>query len=308
MTLLYKSDPARAGEWAGLVSHKAPGLDFRVWPEVGDPREVRYLATCVPDDTVMEQFPNLELLFATEAVPGRFDASILPETLPVVGIIEPGMGDAMVEAVAMSVLALHRDLVPYIAQQRARHWEALRIWPASARRVGVLGLGVTGEAVCRKLAGFGFEVAGWSRSRHEIEGIDCHAGPEEMPAFLARTDILVRLPPTTEAAQGMPDAELFAQLPRGAMLASAGHGDRLDRDALVAALDGGRLSAAVLDVTSPESLPAGHPLWSHPRVLITPHAASMPEPEAAVDAILETLRRHRAGEPLPGRIDRRRAA
>jgi glyoxylate/hydroxypyruvate reductase A len=206
----------------------------------------------------------------------------------------------------MAVLALHRDLITCIAQQRREEWTPFRVRLASTRRVGILGLGLLGEAVCRKLSGFGFEVAGWSRSRRGIEGTVCYAGPAEMTEFLARTDILVCLLPLTDDTRGILGAELFGGLPRGARLVNAARGGHLDLNALLAPLDKGQISAAVLDVTDPEPLPPGHPLWSDPRVLLTPHVASMAQPETAVDVVLENLRRHRAGEPLLGLIDRSR--
>jgi glyoxylate/hydroxypyruvate reductase A len=99
---------------------------------------------------------------------------------------------------------------------------------------------------------------------------------------------------------------LFARLPRGAKLVNVGRGGHLVADDLVDALDRGVLSAAVLDVAEPEPLPAGHPFWSHPRILLTPHNASMTIPESAVDYVLEAIARHRRGETLPGLVDRER--
>ncbi len=306
MALLYKADPARGAEWARLLALKAPDLPFRIWPDVGDPSEIRYLAAWLPPDDIMAQFPNLELLISAGAGVDQFDFSKLPPDLPIVRMVEPGIVDGMVEYVVMAVLALHRDLVPYIAQQRSETGLPIRVCPASTRRVGVLGLGVLGEAACRKLAGFGFPVAGWSRSRRGLEGVACYAGAGEMADFLGRTDILVCLLPLTDETRGLLGAELFGRLPRGARLVNCGRGGHLDQEALLAALDSGQIAAAVLDVTSPEPLPAGHPLWRDPRVLITPHIASMTQPETAVEAVLENLRRHRAGEPLLGLVDRRR--
>lgn len=306
MALLYKSDPTRGLEWGRLLAEKAPDLGFRIWPDVGNAEDIRYLAVWMPPDDLMGRFPNLEILFSVGAGVDQFDFSALPPDLPIVRMAEPGIVDSMVEYVTMSVLALHRDLVPYIAQQRREIWEQIRVWPAASRRVGVLGLGMLGEAACRKLAGFGFPVAGWSRTRRAIDGVTCYAGAEEMPDFLARTDILVCLLPLTDETRGILDADLFARLPKGAKLANCGRGGHLDQDALLAALDSGQISAAVLDVTSPEPLSAGHALWSHPGVLVTPHIASMTQPDTAVEVLLDNLRRHKAGEPLVGLVDRKR--
>jgi glyoxylate/hydroxypyruvate reductase A len=304
MALLYKSDPARGAEWAKILAQKAPDLSFRIWPEIGDPAEIRYFVAWMPPDDLMERFPNLELLISSGAGVDHLDLSKLPPDLPVARMVETGIVDGMVEYVSMAVLSLHRDLIDYVAQQRDEVWKQIRVRPASTRRVGVLGLGMLGEASCRMLKNFGFQIAGWSRSRREIEGVTCFAGAGELPEFLARTDILVCLLPLTDETRGMLGAKLFAQLPKGAKLVNTGRGGHLDQDALLAALDSGQISAAVLDVTTPEPLTKGHPLWSHPRVLVTPHIASMTQPETAVEVVLENLRRHRAGEPLIGLVDR----
>ena len=102
----------------------------------------------------------------------------------------------------------------------------------------------------------------------------------------------------------MLNAECFALLPAGARLLHVGRGSQLDQAALVEALDGGHLSAAMLDVTDPEPLPENHPLWSHPKVMITPHIASVTQPHTAAQSVIENIRRHRAGEELIGLVDR----
>jgi glyoxylate/hydroxypyruvate reductase len=306
MTFLYKADPVRGAEWAALFAEKAPDLPFRIWPDFGDPGRVRYLAAWLPPDDLERRFPNLELLFSVGAGIDQFDLKALPPDLPVIRMTEPGITAGMVEYVTMAVLGVHRDLPAYLDQQRRREWRPIRVHPVAKRRVGVLGLGMLARAVLERLAAFGFPLAGWSRSRREIAGVDCYAGPDELPAMLERTDILVCLLPLTDETRGLLGADLFSRLPQVAGLVHVGRGPQLDHDALLAALDGGRLSAAWLDVTEPEPLPADHRLWSHPKVVLTPHIASMTQPETAVDLVLDAIRRHRAGEPLPGLVDRAR--
>ncbi|TJV11655.1 MAG: glyoxylate/hydroxypyruvate reductase A, partial [Mesorhizobium sp.] len=99
-------------------------------------------------------------------------------------------------------------------------------------------------------------------------------------------------------------AKLFSLLPAGARLLHVGRGPQLDQAALIDALDRGHVSAAMLDVTDPEPLPEDHPLWSHPKVMITPHIASVTQPHTAAQAAVDNVRRHRAGEELIGLIDR----
>lgn len=306
MALLYKADPVRGAEWQRLLADRAPDLPCHVWPETGDPRAIRYLAVWTPPDNMLARFPNAEIVISVGAGVDQFDMAAFPPGLPLVRMLEPGIVEGMVEYVTLAVLALHRDLPAYLADQRAERWEAIRLRPAASRRIGVLGLGQLGQACCQRLALLGFPVAGWSRSPKQVPGVECHAGADALPAFLARTDILVCLMPLTAETRGFLNAGLFAQLPKGAALVNAGRGPHLVQQDLLAALDSGQISAAVLDVTDPEPLPQGHPFWQHPRILMTPHIASQTRPETAIDFVLEVIAAHKAGKPLPGLVDRTR--
>jgi glyoxylate/hydroxypyruvate reductase A len=306
MTLLYKADDGLGPAWRDAIAKKAPDLPVFLWPETGDPDAVRYLAIWETPPDMFGQFPNAELVFSLGAGVDQFDLASVPAHVPLIRMVEPGLVEAMVEYVTLAVLALHRNLIDYLGGQEKRSWRQIHLVPAAARRVGILGMGQLGEAAARKLASFGFAMSGWSRSPRVIDGIACHTGTGALPDFLAGCDILVCLLPLTQETRGILNAELFAMLPHGAALVNVGRGGHLVQDDLLAALDTGRVSAAILDVTDPEPLPADHPFWTHPRVLITPHIASAPRPETAVDFVLETIRRHNAGLPLVGLVDRRR--
>ena len=305
MTFLYKANATRGLEWARCFAARAPDLPFRLWPDIGDPAQVRYLAVWAPPENIAATFPNLELVFSVGAGVDQFDFSQLPAHVPLIRMLEPGIAESMVEYVTMAVLALHRDLLHFIAQQREQTWREIRITPAAKRRVGVMGLGLLGQAVLERLKAFGFPLAGWNRSLRAIEGVSCYAGDQALSDFLAQTDILVCLLPLTSETRGILNKSLFEALPRGARLVNVGRGGHLVEADLIEALERGLLSAAVLDVAEHEPLPAGHPFWSHPRILLTPHIASMTTPETAVEFVLDTIGRHRRGETLPGRVDRR---
>jgi glyoxylate/hydroxypyruvate reductase A len=273
---------------------------------VGDPAAVRYLAAWTLPPDLATTLPNLQVLFCVGAGVDQLDLSQVPESIPVVRMIEPGLVDGMVEYATLAVLAVHRHWPAYIAQQRDRRWQTLPIRNAGTRSVGVMGLGVLGQAVAEKLRDFGFRCAGWSRSPRDIAGVECYAGTDSLPRFLARTDIVVCLLPLTDETRGILGSRVFGALPKGAAVINAARGAHLVIDDLMAALDAGQISAAILDVTDPEPLPDDHPLWSHPRVIITPHVASQSQPESSAAAVLDNVRRHQRGEPLVGLIDRSR--
>jgi glyoxylate/hydroxypyruvate reductase len=301
---VYKADPVRGRVWAEIFARQAPQIDFRLWPEIGDPAEVRYLAAWEPPADIRAQFPHLEVLFSSGAGVDQFRFDELPADLPIVRMVEPGIIQGMVEYVSWAVLSLHRDMPAYLRQQQQSQWKTIPVRPASRRRIGVLGLGSLGQAVLAQLRSFGFDCAGWSRSRHVIDGVQCFAGAEELGMFLARSDLLICLLPLTEATRGVLNAELFAQLPAGASLVHVGRGPHLVEADLLAALASGQLKHAVLDVTDPEPLPAAHAFWQHPQIWLTPHIASMTQPETAAEVVLENIRRFEAEEPMHGVVDR----
>ncbi|AJX34790.1 2-hydroxyacid dehydrogenase [Burkholderia oklahomensis] len=306
MTFVYKADPARGAQWARLFAEKAPDVPFRLWPDVGDPAAVRYLAAWQPPDDPLRLMPNLEVVFSVGAGVDQFDLSRVPAHLPVVRMIEPGIVEGMVEYVTQAVLTIHRDLLDYAMLQRMQMWRAKPVRAAASRRIGVLGLGMLGQAVLDALRRFGFPCAGWSRSPRTLEGVECYAGKAGLAALLARSDILICLLPLTPETRGLLDTPVFDALPDGASLIQAGRGPQLVEAALLEALASGKLDSAIVDVADPEPLPAGHPFWTHPRIRITPHIASATRPDTAVEAVLANLARHRAGEPMVGVVDRAR--
>jgi glyoxylate/hydroxypyruvate reductase A len=303
---VYKADTVRGRQWAEIFRAEAPEVDFRIWPDCGDPADVLYLAAWEPPAQLGSLFPNLKLLFSSGAGVDQFDFTALPPRLPVVRLVEPGIIRGMVEYVTHAVLDLHRDMPAYRRAQQRREWRPLPVRTAAERRVGVLGLGSLGRAVLAQLVALGFDCAGWSRSRHALDDVRCFAGADELSAFLARTDILVCLLPLTDATRGFLDGKLFARLPRGASLVHVGRGPQLVTADLLAALDSGGLGEVVLDVTDPEPLPATHPLWAHERVRVTPHIASMTQASTAARVVIDNLRRFARGEALVGLVDRTR--
>ncbi|OLR92021.1 hypothetical protein BJP25_23895 [Actinokineospora bangkokensis] len=225
---------------------------------------------------------------------------VLPHLPPGVALCNArGAYDAAVaEWVVAVVLAQLRTLPRFAGAQRDGRWDYSHSDSLEGKTVLVVGYGSIGSALRPVLEVFGAEVVGVSRRARP--GV---RGAEDLAALLPTADVVVLLAPATAQTAGMVDARFLARMRDGALLVNAGRGVLVDTGALLAELTSGRLRAA-LDVTDPEPLPAGHPLWSAPGLLLTPHVAgsngtAMAKAMALVKAQLVRLSR---GEPLVNTI------
>jgi phosphoglycerate dehydrogenase-like enzyme len=201
---------------------------------------------------------------------------------------------AMAEWVMAAILADAKRARQCAEQQGRRHWELIKIDDASNLRVLVLGFGSIGRALATMLGPFDCEVVGVARrARDGVHGTD------ELPALLPEADVVVNLLPLTDATRDSIGARELGAMREGALYVNAGRGATTDTAALVDALRAERIRA-VLDVVEPEPLPADHPLWSAPGVMISPHSAGdTPGADRAAWALAAAqLRRYAAGEQL----------
>jgi glyoxylate/hydroxypyruvate reductase len=303
MTLLFNSDAERGAIVSEIFGKAFPDIPVRIGAESVEGPEVRYLVTWTVPADLFARYPNIEIVLSLGAGVDQFDLAVFPTGVKLVRLIDDDLAAMMRDYVCMGVLAAHRNLPEYLSQQRAEVWQPVPVRLASERRIGVLGLGQLGQVVLAALAGFGFPLSGWSRGPRDIPGVRCHSGAEGLDAILRESDILVCLLPLTEETRGILNAALFAKLPEGATLVHAGRGAQLDAPALLAALDSGHLSGAILDVTDPEPLPAGDPIWRHPRVIVTPHVACQTRPQGIARHAVEVVRAHLDGRSVPGQVE-----
>jgi glyoxylate/hydroxypyruvate reductase A len=304
MALLFRSSVDSEARWKPQLAALMPELEVRLWPEIGDPRAIDYALVWRPEPGLLASLPNLKLILSLGAgVDHILCDPQLPRHVPIVRLVDPYMTEAMSEYVVLQVLRLHRRDHDYRAQQEAQMWRELAQKNAAERAVGILGFGELGQDAGRKLKGLGFDVAFWSRTEKIVDGFTGYAGRAALSAMLARSEILVCLLPLTAATEGILSARTFALLPKGAGLINAARGAHLVEEDLIAALDTGQLSAAVLDVFREEPLAPGHPFWHHPRIVVTPHVAAMTNPSTAAPIVLENIRRFEEGRPLLNLVD-----
>jgi glyoxylate/hydroxypyruvate reductase A len=312
MALLVAVSGWDTAPWVARLKARFPDRDIRSWPDaLGDPADIRYVLAWKAPARALAACPNAEVVFSLGAgVDHLLGQPDLPD-VPIVRVVDPDLTARMSEWIALQVLLHHRQHLAYAAQQRERIWRELEQPSARDLRVGILGLGVLGADAADVLKRLGFTVAGWSRSKKTLAGIDCYAGKDEFDAFLARTDVLVNLLPLTDETRGLVHRGVLENLARdgvlgGPVFINAGRGGSHVEADLVAALNDGTLKAASLDVFETEPLAADSPLWACENAILTPHVAADSDPEAISDYIAEQIRRFEAGGTLDNRVDPRR--
>jgi len=302
-TLLIKSGgEAALTEWQHHFARLMPGLRVYGWDDpFVDARCVKYALVFQPDHGRLADYPKLRLILSAAAGVDHILADpALPANVPIVRMMTDETRERMSDYVTWAALSIVRDMPVLIAAQRDGEWANARTGRlARDTRVSVLGLGELGRAVATRLRVHGFQVNGWARTSKSLEGVNVFAGESQRNAMLAQTDILINLLPDTPATRGILDRGLFARLPAGASLIQVGRGAHLDRQALLDALDSGRLRSAVLDVFDLEPLPPDDALRRHPKIVITPHIASTVSYAARARQVADVLGAHLRGAPLP---------
>jgi len=308
-SIIYISPDDPAERWRDALIPCLPEVDFardfHVWPTAPvDPGNVDIALVWRPPAGALKNFPNLKAVINLGAgIDTILADQTYPEGVPLIRMVDPALTRHMSEFVVHRVLHFHRKMHLYDAMQRAHDWRELPQDDTLSKRVGILGLGTLGADAAHHLMPFGFQIAGWSRSQKNLSGVDSFYGAEGLAPFLARTDILVCLLPLTPETTGIINAQTLALLPQGAYVINAARGGHVVEEDLLAALDNDSIAGAALDVFWEEPLGDKNPLWDHPKVLVTPHIASLSSPQSSAADIAANIRRIRCGETATGLVD-----
>ena len=292
-----------------------PNFDVINWAKdedrSADLTPVKYAIVWGPEEGLLARCPQLEAIFSVGAgVDHIFKDPHLPDR-PIVRFVDPSLTGPMVEWVVLQVLMQVRQQRAYDQQQRDHKWGELPQPSAPKFRVGMMGFGELGQACAAQLMGLGFQLNSWSQSAKNVDGVTSYFGEDQLPEFLANTDILVSLLPLTEDTRGLINKQLIDGLSRkgpfGApILINAGRGGSQVEADILAALQDGRLHGASLDVFETEPLPADSPLWDLDNLIITPHAAAMSDPLGLAAHVAHQIDRHESGQGLQYLVDRSR--
>lgn len=292
-------------EWTQMVGPVA-GLDVVEWDMTGPAPDADRIELVVPPymgvGDRLHRLRELPRLRVVQTLTAGYD-DVLPHVGPGVELANAaGVHDTSTAELAVTlILAAQRGIPEFVAAQADSRWLSGPPRTALAdKRVMVLGYGAIGRAIARRLLPFEVSVtAVASRPRAGDELVASVHGVDELPDLLPQHDVVVLIVPLVPATTGLVDRAFLAAMRPGALLVNVARGGVVDTDALVEALHAGHVRAA-LDVTEPEPLPPGHPLWRAPQVLISPHTGGATDafPPRAVRLLRDQLADFAAGRPL----------
>lgn len=305
MALLIAATDRQCDELAALLRARLPGVDVRVWPELGDPADIAFVLAWRAPHGLFAELPNLRAVSSLGAGADELLAAPdLPAHVALGRVAGPRLAADMASYL-VSVIAAHRHRLEALRDaQRRADWVPAPAGPPPT--VGLLGIGAIGRRAAAAFGALGWEVHAWNRSGRGPAGVSMHAGREGLWRIAASTDFLVNLLPLTDATRGILNARLFERMRRDSVLVNVGRGAHLVESDLLDALDRHRPGHAVLDVFDPEPPAPDHPFWTHPRIRVTPHCAAVTSAPEAADIVAESYRRVLAGRPPLGAIDRER--
>lgn len=283
-----------------------PHIEVEIWPGVKKKDRISFAVCWNHPAHVLDMYPNLKVISSLGAgVDHLLSDPSLKEHHRICRVVTPSLGEQLAFYVLNAILNYRFHTASYVDQQREGVWKKHDTVSVSDCHVGILGLGEMGLSVAKHIKNAGYEVSGWSRSPKTISGIQTFSS-KELGDFLKQTQILVCCLPLTKETEGILDLDLFQQLKDPSYLINVGRGKHLVEEDLIYALNTGTLTGACLDVFINEPLPENHLFWNRPGIYITPHIASVTDPEEAAPVILENYKRMLSGMDLHNEVDRSR--
>lgn len=297
---------SRREQWQAELTAVMPDEELWLWPDCGDLAEVEYVIAWVMGRKDLATLPNLQAIFSLGAGTEQWQKPGIPD-VPVVRLADPAMANEMAAYAVAWVVRHHRGFVEAEISQRAGEWKIPDRKQLADYRVGLLGYGEIGSRIGQAFVDLGYPVNAWTRSGRDDNTITHFAGTGELDEFLAASDTVINVLPSTTATTGLLTADRLAAFVEGSLFVNVGRGTVLADEAdLIDALNNGPLAAAVLDVTNPEPPVAESLLYTHDAVTLTAHISGTTQVRSASRLIAENVARLRQGEQAFPLLDRSR--
>ncbi|WP_019039027.1 2-hydroxyacid dehydrogenase [Psychroflexus tropicus] len=303
MSIVLVSTSRDPKKWYKALKEKNEDLDIQIYPDIERPEDIEFAISWKHPDGLYKNYPNLEVVASMGAgVNHILKDEDLPPKVRVTRIVDDQLTKDMSQFVLLQCLAVSRNLFTHLKDQSSKSWSPRAYQTPPKTNIGIMGYGVLGKEAGKVLKANGFNVIGYANTSKIVDGIKVY-GADQQDEFLDQTQILVCLLPVTSSTKGVLNFELFQKLKDEAYLINVARGEHLLEADLIKAIDTGKLKGASLDVFQEEPLPESHPFWEHENIQITPHVASMTDPESVANQLLENYRRMKNGEALLNVVD-----
>lgn len=306
MSVVILFNQKKSEDWLQKLKELLPTKNIEVYPHVEDSSKVEFLITWKPHEGYVHEFPNLKVVQSVGAGIDHLLHTPIGENVQITRIVDPALKQDMFEFILSNILASMKNLHFYVREQNENRWSPIEYKSIHNTSVTILGLGEIGKLVAEKLSFLGFEVRGWSNSEKSIEGVQSYYGREGLDQAIAATDFVVNILPLTNETEGILNQNFFRKLSSSTVLINVARGGHLMDEDLIEAINLGIIKEAFLDVFHLEPLTDSHPFWQHPKIHITPHIASITNPETAIQQVVENIFRLENGQILMNLVDLKR--
>lgn len=289
--------------WAAELKKRLPGLQFRLWPDVGKQGEIDIvLIDKGANPGFFDAMTGLRAVVYLGAGVDGLDLKSFPKGVPLIRLATRDQTSEVVQYIVLRVLCQQRHVAEYIGQQARKSWKPIAPRKIAETRIVVLGAGRIGGWAAKLFSELGYDTAVWSRHQKTHPSIQSYFGRAQLADALTGRDYVICSLPLTDETRGILNSSAFGKMKRGCYLVNVGRGAHINEADLMHALDGGLLSGACLDVFEHEPLEPSSPLWAHPKVTITPHVASF-WVDSGIDQAADLCGQVAKGVPLSNRID-----
>ena len=305
MAIVIIRQDNKIDSWKKALKAKAPDISIYSYLEEHPKEEITLAWVWKQPVDSLKQYPNLKCIASLGAgVDFIFKDQSVPQNIPITRVVDPVLASDMSEFVLALILSFFKNLNNYRTDQMNKVWYPQEYKRISDVTVGIMGMGALGEKLTEDLIKNRFKVIGWATSPKNIPGVEVYIGNKEKNTFLSRSNILVCLLPLTRETTGILNSKLFKELPKQSYVINVARGGHLVDEDLLEYINNGHLAGAGLDVFHEEPLSVEHPFWTHPKIHITPHIASVSDIESVIPQLLENYGRLKEGLPLNNIVNR----
>jgi glyoxylate/hydroxypyruvate reductase A len=290
--------------WTDAFKKYDPSIDISIYPNIQNKEDITFALVWSKNNINFADFPNLKCIASMGAgVDHIISNKSIANNVAITKIIDEKLVESMWEYLLGCVMNIVTNHYKYIQQQKKNIWHSLKPRSISNTTIGIMGLGQLGLTIAKNFSNMGFQVKGYSKSEKSIQEIKSFTTIEP---FIKNVDILINLLPLTTDTKNILNYELFLQMNHNSYIINVGRGEHLVDNDLLKVLNENILDGAILDVFHTEPLESHHPFWNNDKIVLTPHSASLTDPQSVTKQIMENYQRVKENKEVLYKIDNKK--